>query len=123
MASETSIKGAHSQLIATAALMANGYSVSVPTFEDSHDLVIFDPIAKTHLKAQVKTIHYRKDKGYFVVFSRKNDGTAYTREEADVIIGVYGAQVYLIPNNSQQEYWSKPNEASVKWRQLNVFMN
>jgi hypothetical protein len=124
MASQTSITGEQSQLIASAALLNNGYSVSRPLVEESHDLVIEDRETGLFLKGQVKTILLRTDKKhpYYVVFSRKGNGKSYTKEEADVIIGVYNDEVYMIDNTKQQqEYWSKPHEAETKWKKLKPF--
>lgn len=120
----TQTKGTHSQLIAASALLAKGYGVSEPMVDEGYDFVVYDKEKGKFLKAQVKTIFHRTDKksDYYVVFARRGKKRAYTKEEADVLIGVYGNEVYLIENIGNQEYWSKPHEANTKWEQLSPFM-
>jgi hypothetical protein len=122
MASVSTIKGEHSNLIAQAALLANGFGVAKPVYEDTHDLVITTPAGEL-LRAQVKSIYLRLDKPspYYVVYSRKHNGSPYTVEEAQIIIGVYHNEVYLIKNIENQEYWSKPEEADKKWELISPF--
>ena len=119
MAHQSHIIGRSSELTAQSALMRNGYTVLEPQTVESYDCVVVPPAGK-FLKAQIKTIQIRHDRGgALVVSSKKGDGTPYAVSEVDVIVGVDGNNVYVIPNTGQGEYWA--NNASIaarKWQLL-----
>lgn len=125
LANTSLTKGTHSQLIASAALLANGYLISEPLAPDTMDFVIKKKEEPGWKTVQVKSIYYRTDKNkdYYVVYSRKGDKTCYTPAEVDVIVGVYGDEIYLIDNIGNQEYWSQPHQAPLKWTKLSPYLN
>jgi hypothetical protein len=107
-----------SELIAITRLIENGYVTHEPTTREPYDLLVETPDGR-YLKAQVKTAYVRDDRdGAIVVYARKNSGKAYTRAEADVIIGVYGMDVYLIDNAEYGEYWATTRSIGDRWRLL-----
>jgi hypothetical protein len=107
-----------SELIAITRLIENGYVTHEPTTREPYDLLVETPDGR-YLKAQVKTAYVRDDRdGAIVVYARKNSGKAYTRAEADVIIGVYGTDVYLIDNAEHGEYWATTRSIGERWTLL-----
>ena len=116
----TSSIGRHSELLAMAALIANGYSVSEPTVPEAYDLLAYkDGLT---VRAQVKTIKQRTRDGidYYVIRGLKNSGQVYSLADCDVFIGVIGGVVYIVPNSELTEYWCKAIEAKNKWEELTL---
>jgi hypothetical protein len=116
---DTVTKGTHSELLATTALLANGWDVCEPVAPRRFDLVAKPPNAKHWVQIQVKTARERTDRnGEVVVYAKKNNGKPYTLDEAEYIIGIYNGEVYLIPNRSIGEYWVSPELINKKWQHL-----
>lgn len=114
----TSTIGRHSELLAMAALLADGWSVSEPTVPEAHDLLASKN--GQQMRVQVKTIKQREKDGvpYYVIRGLKNSGDVYSLSDCDAFIGVVGEHVYLAENRCLSEYWAKVDEASEKWRYL-----
>ena len=114
----TSTIGRHSELLAMAALLADGWSVSEPTVPEAHDLLAMK--GDKSLRIQVKTIKLREKDGvpYYVIRGLKNSGATYTLSDCDAFIGVVGEHVYLTANRCVTEYWCRVDEVSEKWRYL-----
>ena len=114
----TSTIGRHSELLAMAALLADGWSVSEPTVPEAHDLLAMK--GDKSLRIQVKTIKLREKDGvpYYVIRGLKNSGATYTLSDCDAFIGVVGEHVYLTANREITDYWVKVDEVSEKWRYL-----
>jgi hypothetical protein len=119
MATETEKIGRTSELVAQAKLMRAGFTVYEPQTTEHHDILIEkDGIFQ---RAQIKTVHVRSDRdNALVVFSKKSDGSAYTFDEAQLIIAVLNDKhVFAIENKEQKEYWSKDlTRAKKKWQYL-----
>lgn len=120
----TSSIGRHSELLAMAALIANGWSVSEPTVPEAHDLEAKKYVdgVKVALDIQVKTIKKRNRDGvdYYVIRGQKNSGETYTLSDCDAFIGIVDGTVYLTPNREISEYWIKADEADLKWQKLSL---
>lgn len=114
----TSTIGRHSELLAMAALLADGWSVSEPTVPSAHDLVA-EKDGRT-LKIQVKTIKQRERSGrpYYVIRGLKNNGQVYGKADCDAFIGVVGDCVYMIPCTGLSEMWCGVDEVHDKWDSL-----
>lgn len=114
----TSTIGRHSELLAMAALLADGWSVSEPTVPEAHDLLAVK--GDRSLRIQVKTIKMREKSGrpYYVIRGLKNSGQAYDTTDCDVFIGVVGEHVYMTPCTGLTDYWCGTDEASEKWTYL-----
>lgn len=114
----TSTIGRHSELLAMAALLADGWSVSEPTVPEAHDLIAVR--GDESLRIQVKTIKLREKEGvpYYVIRGLKNSGATYMKSDCDAFIGVVGEHVYLTENREITDYWVKVDEVSEKWRYL-----
>lgn len=68
---------------------------------------------------QVKTARVRPERdNAIVVYAKKSDGTPYTPQECDFLIGINGADVYLIENVGHGEYWATPDNIREKWTLL-----
>jgi hypothetical protein len=105
MAHQSTVTGGVSELIATAALLNAGWQVSKPEVPECYDRIGITPEGN-YVKLQIKTVYTRTDrKGAKVVFATKGDGTAYTPDESDYIVGVDGTDVWLIKNRNLREYW------------------
>ena len=122
MASETSTKGRHAELIAITALLANGWCVMEPTVAEAFDLGIIRPGSRELRKVQIKTVRTRNKGGldYVIVTGTKSNGQVYTLEEADYFIGVLDGVAYMFPNRLVSEYWIKPAEINEKWTRLDA---
>jgi hypothetical protein len=120
MAHETTTKGRHSELIATTALLANGWTVMESVTPEVFDLGITRPgMGREFYRVQVKTARRRDDrKDELVVYTRKNSGGVYTKDEADYIIGVIDGEVYMFENRCLTEYWCRPEDLGVRWVKL-----
>lgn len=116
----TSTIGRHSELLAMAALIADGWSVSEPTVPEAHDLLAYkDGLT---IRAQVKTIKQRTREGvdYYVIRGLKNSGQVYDLTDCDVFIGVIGDEVYMTENRLLTEYWTRVDEVDGKWQRLAI---
>jgi hypothetical protein len=108
-----------SELIAITRLIENGYVTHEPTTREPYDMLVWSPVAERYLKAQVKTVQIREDRENTpIIYARKNNGQPYTREEADVIIGVQGTDVFLLTNREIGEYWRPKNGGTFDWKLL-----
>ena len=119
----TSSIGRHSELLAMAALIANGWSVSEPTVPEAYDLLAYkDGLT---LRAQVKTIKQRTRDGidYYVIRGLKNSGQVYSLTDCDVFIGVIGDNVYMTDNREISEYWIRADEVDDRWTKLAIQIN
>ena len=118
----TSSIGRHSELLAMAALIADGWSVSEPTVPEAHDLEAKKYVGneKITLDIQVKTIKKRVRDGvdYYVIRGLKNNGSVYGQSDCDAFIGIVDGEVYMTPNRCLTEYWVRVDEADGKWRKL-----
>jgi hypothetical protein len=107
MAHETQVTGAYSELMAEAALLANGYEVARPIAPESYDMVARNPLTNDYQRIQVKTVRVREDRGgALVVYARRSNGEAYSADDCDAFIGVNGDDVYMFDNRVKTEYWS-----------------
>lgn len=123
MASETSRVGRVSELIVEATLLSRGWEVNVPSVDEAYDLVAREPNTDEFVRIQVKTIRPRTDRANdLVVYATDGKGRPYTKTNCDIIAGVHGLDVYLIPVNGQREYWSVPTKAALKWRKLSMVL-
>lgn len=122
MASETSTKGRHAELIAETALMANGWTVMIPSVVEPFDLGITRPGWREFKRVQIKSVRLRNKGGidYVIVNGTKNNGNVYSQEEADYFIGVMDGIAYMFPNRGLTEYWLKPAEINEKWTRLDA---
>lgn len=114
----TSTIGRHSELLAMAALLADGWSVSEPTVPEAHDLIASKD--GQQMRIQVKTIKQREKDGtpYYVIRGLKNNREVYSLSDCDAFIGVVGEHVYLTECRAISEYWVRVDEASEKWNYL-----
>lgn len=110
--------GKRSELLAQTALLANGYEVAQPIAPETYDLVARDPITGSWATFQVKTARIREDRGAAVVVAKRSDGSPYTRQDADYLIGVVGNDVFLIENTGQGEYWTALD--GIRWKRLSL---
>ncbi|CAM2954267.1 hypothetical protein PASE110613_09370 [Paenibacillus sediminis] len=123
------ITGKYSELIARAALLANGWTVHRAETDESYDILATDPVSGDHVKVQVKTIRQREDRGGdLVVYAKKGNGTAYDRADADYIVGVWAAdgevpRVYMFENRLLTEYWCAEARAAERWVELPIAFN
>ena len=116
----TSTIGRHSELLAMAALLADGWSVSEPTVPEAHDLLASKN--GQQMRIQVKTIKQREKDGvpYYVIRGLKNNREVYSLSDCDAFIGVVGEHVYLAENRELSEYWSRADDVSEKWKRLDL---
>ena len=114
----TSTVGEHSELLAQAALLADGWTVHKPITPEAHDLLAVK--GGNVLRIQVKTIKLRErdDTAYYVIRGLKNNGAVYSQTDCDAFIGVIGEHVYLTECRAISEYWCKVDEVSERWRYL-----
>jgi len=124
MAHEAITKGRYAELLAQTALLANGWSVAEPIAPEPFDLVARDPANGRWHRIQVKTARRRDDRnGEIVVYAKKSNGAAYTRDDCDLIIGVVDDEVYMFPNREISEYWVHPNTIESRWTKLDTTLN
>ena len=114
----TSSIGRHSELLAMAALIADGWVVHEATTPEAYDLIAIKD--GRYIRAQVKTIKQRTRDGvdYYVIRGLKNSGQVYTLEDCDIFIGVIDGRVYWTETRDISEYWVKAVEVNEKWRML-----
>jgi hypothetical protein len=122
--------GKYSELIARAALMANGWeAVSKSETDESFDISARDPLTKEWKTFQVKTIRKRSDRNNeLVIYARNGRGDAYEQSDADYIIGVLGEdgevpRVWFFENRGLGEYWASETRASKRWVELSLALN
>jgi hypothetical protein len=121
MAHETTVTGAISELTAAKLLMETlGYEVARPLCPEVYDLLAWDPVNAKAYRIQVKTLRIRTDRANaLVVYTRKNNGLPYTKEETDYIIGVDKNRAFMFECTGQTEYWSTEQSAKKRWIELN----
>lgn len=123
------IVGTYSELIAQAALLANGWTIHESKTAESYDILATDPLSGHHVKIQVKTIRQRNDRGGdLVVYAKRGDGTAYDRADADYIVGVWAVngetpRVYMMENRMLTEYWATEARAAERWVELPIALD
>lgn len=119
MHNDTVTKGAHSELLAITALLANGWDVAEPVAPRAFDLVALPPNETEWVQIQVKTARARTDrKGEVVVYAKKNNGKAYTLDEAKYIIGIFNGEVFIFNNREIGEYWVAQEQLYERWQHL-----
>jgi hypothetical protein len=129
LAHVTEITGRYSELIAKAALLANGWTIHESVTDEAYDILATDPVSGQHVKIQVKTIRQRHDRaGELVVYAKKGNGTAYDRADADYIVGVWAAdgeipRVYMFENRMLGEYWASEASAAERWVELPIALD
>lgn len=116
----TSSVGRHSELLAMAALIADGWTVSEPSVPGAYDLLA-EKDGK-YVRVQVKTIKLRDKEGvpYYVIRGLKNSGVPYDKSDCDVFCGVVDGRVFMTEVRSISEYWARVDEVSEKWTELPV---
>lgn len=119
----TSTIGRHSELLAMAALLADGWSVSEPTVPEAHDLIAVR--GDESLRIQVKTIKLREKEGvpYYVIRGLKNSGATYMKSDCDAFIGVVGMRVFLTKCEGLTEYWVRVDHGEEKWKEISITIN
>lgn len=129
MAHQSERTGKYSELIARAALLANGWTVHTSETDEPYDILATDPLSGAHVKVQVKTIRQRMDRGGdLVVYARKGNGTTYDRADTDYIIGVLPdngdvPRIYMFENRMLGEYWCGEARASERWVELPIVLD
>lgn len=125
----TEVIGTYSELIAQAALLANGWRIHESKTAEAYDILATDPLTGDHVKIQVKTVKQREDRGGdLVVYARKGNGTAYDRADADYLIGVWVdngevPRVFMFENRLLTEYWASEARASKRWVELPIALD
>lgn len=116
----TSSVGRISELLAMAALIANGWAVSEPSVPEAYDLKAEKD--GVEIKVQVKTIKERTIGriDYYVIRGQKNSGRVYSLSDCDVFIGVIGDAVYMTDNREIGEYWIRADKADDRWTRLAI---
>lgn len=119
----TSSVGRHSELLAMAALIAEGWSVLEPTIPEAYDLLAIKD--GRSLRIQVKTIKERERCGstYYVIKGLKNSGKVYDLDDCDAFVGVVDGRVYMTECRGIWEYWCRADHANEKWTELSVHIN
>ncbi|MCM3784359.1 hypothetical protein M3231_15350 [Neobacillus mesonae] len=129
MAHQTEITGTYSELIARAALLANGWTVYEPETAEAHDILARDPLSGAYVKIQVKTIRQRSDRnGELVVYAKKGNGEPYAKSDTDYIVGIWAAngevpRVYMFENRELGEYWASETSASERWVEMPIALD
>lgn len=123
------VVGKYSELVAQLALLANGWRVHESKTAEAYDILATDPVSGEFAKIQVKTIRQRMDRGGdLVVYTKKGNGTAYDRADADLMIGVWviegeAPRVFIFENRLCGEYWASEARASERWIELPLALN
>lgn len=117
--------GRHSELVTALALLTGGYDVLEPIVETAYDYAITEPGTHEMKRIQIKTITRRVRNGvnYYIIKGKKSSGIPYTADEADYFAGVVDGKVYIVKNLGLSEYWSRVEEAPIKWQQLPTLIN
>jgi len=119
IAHPTQITGKVSELKAAQALLANGWQPAFPLVDEAHDIQAWHPELGS-ARFQVKTIRQRTDRAnQYVLYARKGNGTPYTKEDCDFMIGVLGDAVYMTEVRGCSEYWVSESSVEEKWTKLN----
>lgn len=125
----TEAVGTYSELIAQAALLANGWRVHESKTSEAYDILATDPLSGEHVKVQVKTIHQRNDKGgELVVYAKRGNGSTYSKSEAAYFVGVWAQdgeipRVYMFENRNIGEYWATEASAKHRWVEIPLGFN
>jgi hypothetical protein len=125
----TEVVGKYSQVIAKAALIANGWEVAETETDESYDFVARDPVSREWYTFQCKTIRKRTDRNNeLVVIAKNGRGEPYSKSDADYIIGVLGTdgelpRVWYFENRGLTEYWASEARASKRWVELPLWLN
>jgi len=125
----TEITGRYAELIARAALLANGWTVHTADTDEAYDILATDPLSGGHYRIQVKTIRQRTDRGNeLVVYAKKGNGEVYTKADADYIVGVWAdngvvPRVYMFENRELSEYWATEQRATERWIELPITLD
>lgn len=115
MATRKEEKGAYSQLIASAALIANGWQVAEPIVPEVFDYLAKEPGGNEWLPVQVKTARWRASRNSWVVSGTRSSGDAYQPEDVRYMVGVCGdGNVFIFDCVGYKEYWATPGKIS-KW--------
>ena len=114
-------RGAHSQMTAALALIANGWEVAEPLVTEAYDLVAKPPNSTEWKQVQVKTGRVREDRGgAIVVRGTRRNGEPYTTDEVDYMCGVMDTgEVYIFECRGLSTYWVTPNTVA-KWEKLST---
>lgn len=129
MAHITEITGTYSELIARAALLANGWTVYESETAEAHDILAQDPLSGDYVKIQVKTIRQRSDRNNeLVVYAKKGNGEPYAKSDAHYIVGIWAAngevpRVYMFENEGYGEYWASEASAARRWAELSISLD
>jgi hypothetical protein len=121
--------GTYSELIAKAALVANGWTVHGPETTEAYDILAQDPVSGKFTKIQVKTIRQREDRrGDYVVYARRGNGASYDNSDTDAFIGIWAVdgetpRAYMFENRGISEYWASEARASERWVELSIALN
>lgn len=120
MAHSTQITGAISELTAAKLMMeTQGWEVAKPLIDEVYDFLARDPINGKAYRIQVKTLRIRADRdNALVVYARKGNGNAYTKEEVDYIVGVDGNRAFMFECVGHAEYWSTEQSCKTRWIEL-----
>lgn len=121
MAHETQVKGTISELTAVRALLANGWEVSIPSVDESYDIVAKDPVSGEWATFQVKSIRRRTDRNNeMVIYATKGNGQPYSPADCDYVVGVENEDVYVFENEGLKEYWRTDTSAAKRWVKLSA---
>jgi hypothetical protein len=121
MAHSTQITGGISEMTAAIALMANGWEVAFPSLSEVYDLVAKDPQTDEWRTCQVKTIRRRTDRNNeSVIYATNGKGEPYQPQDCDLLVGVEGGSVYLVPCTGLKEYWCADSALERKWTKLEL---
>lgn len=130
MAHISEVTGKYSELIAEAALVANGFRVSKPNMSEAHDLSAVDPLNGEDYKYQVKTIRVRSDrKNELVIYSTNSRGEPYSKTDVDMFIGVLVSEgepprVFVVENDGvRKEIWASEARAVKRWVELPITLD
>lgn len=125
MAHKFNVIGAYAELIARAALHANGWkSVGSCDASEAHDIQARHPTTDEWVTFQCKTINVRDDRrGELKVPGKKSNGNVYTKSDADMFIGVLvgvadGPRVWTFANREITEYWGPQSGVGKEWTEL-----
>lgn len=121
----TATVGRHSELLATTALLANGYTVLEPVVPEPFDLAVTRKGERNIVRAQVKTAQFRNKDGtdWYITKAVRHNGKTYTKEDCDIFIAIIGNRVFMFDNREITEYWVKPEELTEKWTELPTGLN
>jgi hypothetical protein len=123
MATRKEEKGTHSQLIASAAFLANGWQVAEPLVPEAFDYLVKAPDSAAWETAQVKTARWRESRNSWVISGTRSNGEAYQPEDVRYMVGVCGdGKVFVFECTGYKEYWASPDKTS-KWLTVTTEFN